>query len=148
LGGAAGADLTGIERRAARARNAVAAAEFAHRIDSADIRLPVAIGSQAAIVVLGANSDLQHLGVQVYTVFFVKIHGRLVHVFQPLDGCAKAGVGAVQILESFTAKSGKIYAAPLTVGAIIQKHSSAKQAAFPVNQQINNGRTAEDLVDV
>ena len=79
----------------------MAGSGFTHGKQAFHVGLPPAVDANAAVVMLGAEGDLQRLGVQIHTLITVKIDGRLVHLRQPLDGRAEAGTRACQILPRF-----------------------------------------------
>ena len=98
---AGAAHLPGVQRRAARAVDAVAGSGFTNSKQAFHVGLPPAVDANAAVVMLGAEGDLQRLGVQIHTLITVKIDGRLVHLRQPLNRRAEAGTRACQILPRF-----------------------------------------------
>ena len=79
----------------------MAGSGFTHSKQAFHVGLPPAVDANAAVVMLGAEGDLQRLGVQIHTLVAVKIDGRLVHLRQPLNRRAEAGTGACQILPRF-----------------------------------------------
>lgn len=83
---------------AARAVDAVAGSGFTHSKQAFHVGLPPAVDANAAVVMLGAEGDLQRLSVQIHTLVAVKVDGGLVHLRQPLNRRAKAGTGAGQVL--------------------------------------------------
>ena len=69
-----------------------------------DIRLPPFVNGKTPVVVLGADGDLQRLGVQVDIVLPVNLNGRGVHQFEPLDGQLLRGPGGLQITAGLIAQ--------------------------------------------
>ena len=98
--------------------------------------LPVGVHRQAAVVVLGAQRNLQGLLPQVDAVGGVQLDGIGIHVGQPLDGRGLAGPRALQVFPGLVGERGKALLQPLGVPAEIQEHPAA-QGGFPVDQQVH-----------
>ena len=108
LGGAEAADLAGVERRAAGPVDAVRAVDLADREQVLDVgRFPPEIARQPAVVVLGADGDLQRLGREVDAVVAVELDRAGVHLPQPLDRRVEQGLGSRQVLPGLALRSSK-----------------------------------------
>ena len=81
------AGLSRIQGRAAGALDAVTARHLANDKSVFDIRLPPAIHTEAAVVMLGTDRNLQRLFVQINAVFLVDINGQRIHMAEPLNRC-------------------------------------------------------------
>ena len=86
-----GAHLGGVEGAAPRPGDAKGPGGLPGHVQAGQGALPVGVHRQAAVVVLGAQGDLQGLLPQVDAVGGVQLDGIGIHVGQPLDGRGLAG---------------------------------------------------------
>ena len=147
LCGAGAAHLPGVQRRSARAVDAVAGSGFTHGKQAFHVGLPPAVDANAAVVMLGAEGDFQRLGVQIHTLITVKIDGWLVHMRQPLDWRAEAGTGAGQVLARLWQQGFIAKLAARGVCAVI-KIDFASFAGFQIHQNVNDGAAVGDLAHI
>ena len=144
---AGAAHLPGVQRRAARAVDAVAGSDLAHSKQPLDVGLPPAVDANTAVVMLGAEGDLQRLGVQIHTLITVKIDGRLVHMRQPLNRRAEAGTGPLQILPRFGQQRIVGKRAVHRIFAVI-KIDFASLAGFQIHQNVDDGAAVGNLAHI
>ena len=144
---AGAAHLPGVQRRAARAVDAVAGSGFTHGKQAFHVGLPPAVDANAAVVMLGAEGNFQRLGVQIHTLITVKIDGRLVHMRQTLDGRAEAGTGAGQVLVRLGQQVVIAKLAVRRVCAVIKIDFTAP-AGFQIHQNVNDGAAVGNLAHI
>jgi len=75
----------------------VRAADLSDREKAADVRLPPDRRPDAAVVVLGADGDLERLAAKVDAVGHVEVDGRAVHLRQPGDRGREQGARPFEI---------------------------------------------------
>ena len=98
LGRPHGSGLPRVEGASAGTVYAVASRHLTGGEQMGHVRLPPQIDVQTAVVVLGAQSDLQHLFRNIHALGAVQFHRRGVHVHQTLYRRAEAGSRLLQIL--------------------------------------------------
>lgn len=96
---------------------------------------------------LGAEGDLQRLGIQIHTLITVKIDGRLVHMRQPLNRRAEAGTGASQVLARLGQQGIIAKLAARGVCAVI-KIDFASFAGFQIHQNVDDGAAVGNLAHI
>ena len=148
LRSAHGADLAGIEGGSAGSRHAVASVDFAHREEPADAGLPVGIRGDTAVVVLGADRDLQRLRAQIHMMIRVEVDRRLIHVRQSLDRGAEKGTGLLQVGVCFLRQAVERNRPVPGILPEVQIDAPAAQDRLPVDQQVDDGGAAEDLLHI
>ena len=144
---AGAAHLPGVQRRAARAVDAVAGSGFTHGKQAFRVGLPPAVDANAAVVMLGAEGDLQRLGVQIHTLITVKIDGRLVHMRQPLNRRAEAGTDAGQVLARLGQQGVIAKLAARGVCAVI-KIDFASFAGFQIHQNVDDRAAVSNFTHI
>ena len=120
---------------------------LADREQALDVRLPPAVDAQTAVVVLGAECNFQRLGVEIHTLIAVEINRGLVHMRQPLNGCAEACPRTFQVLPRLRQQSVIGENAPHRVFAVVQVHLAAF-TGLQVDKDINDGAAVSNLADV
>jgi hypothetical protein len=98
-------------------------------------RLPPGVRGEAAVVVLGADRDLQHLGRKVDAVPGVVLHGRGVHRREAIQGRSAGRAGALQVFPGFGGQGGEV--PPGGILPEIQVDPPAPDQAFPVDQEVD-----------
>ena len=117
------AHLRAVQRRAAGTIPAKGARRLAAGVQTGDVRLPVRVHRNAAVVVLGAHPYLQHFPLNVNAVAAVQLDGRGVDGPQALDGGGPVRAAVDQILPRFLRQQGQVVAR--RVVQIIHVHPAA-----------------------
>ena len=97
LGGAEATHLSGVQRTSAGAVHAEGTRGLTRAVQSLQLGLPASVHRHAAVAMLGADGDLQVLGVQVNAVVGVQLDGTHIHLLQPLQGRAEQSPRALQV---------------------------------------------------
>ncbi len=98
------AHLPGVQRRSARALDAVRARQLADDEEVRHRRFPPPVHGESAVAVLIADADLQRLRPQVRAQLAVEVDAGRVHVRQPFDGRRLHGAGPLEVGERLIAE--------------------------------------------
>ena len=75
----------------------MAAVDLSHGEKVGQIALPPEVAAETAVVVLGADRNLQHFGAEIDTVVPVQGGGVGIHVLQPFDGGGEEAAAVLQV---------------------------------------------------
>ncbi len=92
------ADLSRVEGRAAGPLDAVCRGHLADYKRPRYVGLPPLVHCEAAVVVLGANRNLQRLGTQIDTILFVYLDGGRIHGKEPFNRGILERAGPFEVL--------------------------------------------------
>lgn len=133
---AGAAHLPGVQRRAARAVDAVAGSGFTHGKQTFHVGLPPAVDANAAVVMLGAEGDLQQLGVQIHAFVAIEIDGR-----------AEADTRACQIFLRFRQQGVIGKRAAHRVRAVVEIHTPPL-ACFLIHQNVDDQAAVSNFTHI
>ena len=111
------------------------------------IRLPPAVNSQSAVIVLRTKCDLKRLRCQIHSFLQIKINGRLIHMPQPLDRSPEAGTCLFEVFPCFRFQFVKGKGSVRRIFPVIQPDFSAL-AGLKIDQNINHRAAALHLSDI
>ena len=139
-------DLAGVEGRPARPRDAVRAADLADGEEAAHARLPPDRAAEAAVVVLGADGDLERLAGEVDAVRLVEGDGRGVHLPQPGDRRRRQGARPFEIGQGLRAEQARLEGGQPSVAAgvaaEIEEDAAALDHGLLVDEEVDERRAA------
>ena len=134
-----GADLRGIERRAARTVNAERARALACRVKSVYRGLPAGIDRNAAVRVLCTDRNAERFAIKVDAVVGIQPDGVRIHMRKTRNRRRHQGARFRQIGVCFLGQTEKIAVQAPRVGAEIHVYLVAKIHRFVVNNQVDRG---------
>ena len=133
-------DLPGVEGAPAGSDNTVRAVDFADGEEPADVfGFPPDIPGEAAVVVLGADRDLQQLRREIDTVTMVKFQRRGVEATETLERRRRPRARILQVVARLRRQGGKFQIGG--VGAVVEKHPAAALRRFAVDENVDQRRT-------
>ena len=131
-----GADLPGVEGRAAGAAHAVRTVHLADRPEVRDVfALPPGVGGEAAVVVLRAEGDFERPGGEVDAVLSIERDGAGVHAQKPRDRRAGECAAPFQIVVRFGGEFRRVEAGRF--GAEIEEDAATSAERLLAHQQVD-----------